>query len=668
MRCTRRRSGRPESGRRRHVSHPEALESRQVLSTTLPAYLAPWVPTDLPVQNPITHQKEIIVASRLHPTSINSPLQTNEGKLVTGTDLQGDLWTITVHGPGKVIVTDTTPNNGTLHGDINTIQLVGTNPKKTYVTGLVQASPEQQTQSVLTTGLNEINFTLPQFVNSLPSGTVLFNQLLATSGVKSIELNGFILSNQVSPAVTTPTGVFLYGGVKTLSFQDIRAGINTTTNPTPFQIVIGNPNTPLTVAPSIYLNSISNLVYTSSESTSIPTTPVTSPSVQLIVNGVLKNFDVVSASQGNLQNFNLIPPLSTSNSTENTPVTAGYQFWYPVVGTTGRTAIQAAAVGKIHVRGSAVNLTVSKTSQPFTSANSGVAYLHKAVFGGTADGVGIDVNGPIHKLVFKRGLGNPAGTFTAKGSAGQLLPATNYGTFAASTGYPAAGDLGGTITATQIDQLVVGPANTLATTAQNPELVQLSEPGWPTYATTPGNALTNAVITTSGSINQADIGGNLLNTEIKTGFDYASFVAGLEGTRAASKIGRLRVKGDLINSAISATFRAANNHYNRATGTAGNGSITGTVTGQAIDTNGTTGLGNTGAAFSPSISRDACQRPTDLDGKPSCSAFGSPSPYKNRKPSGFGSSLESGFRTLNASTITIAKEPFPSSSRPQSRR
>jgi hypothetical protein len=594
MRCTRRRSGRPDSGRRRHVSHPEALENRQVLSTTLPAYLAPWVPTDLPVQNPITHQKELIQASKLHPTSVNSPLQSNEGKLVTGTDLEGDLWTITVHGPGKVIVTDTSPNNGTLDGDINTIQLVGTNPKKTYVTGLVQASPRLITEGLPVDELSGPG-TPAQVPTVLPSGTVLFNQLIATSGVKSIELNGFILSNQVSPAVSTTTGVFLYGGVKTLSFQDIRAAIDTTTNPTPVQIVIGNPNTPLKVAPSIYLNSISNLVFNSDESTDIPTTPVTTPSVQLIVNGALKNFDIVSASQGNLQNFNLIPPTQFSNSSENTPIEAGYRFWYPVVGTTGRTAVQATAVNTIHVHGSAVNLTVSRASQPFTSSTSGVAHLHKAIFDGNADGVGIDVDGPIHKLVFKKGLGNPTGTFTAKGTAGQQLPATAYGTYTASTGYPAAGDLGGLVTATQINQLVVGPANTLATTAQNPEFVQLTEQGWPTYATTPGNALSNAVITTSGSIDQADITGSLLNTEIKTGFDYQSFVAGLEGTRAASKIGNLKVKGDLINSDISATFRAANNHYSRSTGTAGNGSITGTVTGQALSTNGTTGLGNTGA-------------------------------------------------------------------------
>ena len=75
-----------------------------------------------------------------------------------------------------MIVTDTTPNDGVLDDDINTIQLVGTNPKTTYVTGEVRAS-----------------------ATNLTTGTIPFNELIATSGVRSIELNGFTLTNQVSP-------------------------------------------------------------------------------------------------------------------------------------------------------------------------------------------------------------------------------------------------------------------------------------------------------------------------------------------------------------------------------------------------------------------------------------------------------------------------------------
>ena len=271
------------------------------------------------------------------------------------------------------------------------------------------------------------------------------------------------------------------------------------------------------VPPSIYLNSIQDLVFNSGSST-IPTTPITTPTVQIIVNGTLENFDIASATQG--------------------PVTAGFQFQFPVVGTTGRTAIQATKVKNLHVAGSAVNFTVSHSAHPFSSESSGVRSIKNATFGGVADGVGLDVDGPIGTLIFERGLGNPSGVPTAvtepTGSSGaQLLPATMYGYTEGSTGYPAAGDLGGVVSATSIHKLVVGSANSFTQTAQNPELVQSREQGFPYYQTSPGYALSNAVIATSGSIDSAFINGSLQNTEIKTGFSYPSYVAGLEGTRAA---------------------------------------------------------------------------------------------------------------------------------------
>ncbi len=52
-------------------------------------------------------------------------------------DRAGDEWTITVHGPGQVIVTDTTPNDGGLDDDIATIQIINSNLRTTYVTGTV---------------------------------------------------------------------------------------------------------------------------------------------------------------------------------------------------------------------------------------------------------------------------------------------------------------------------------------------------------------------------------------------------------------------------------------------------------------------------------------------------------------------------------------------------
>ncbi len=68
-------------------------------------------------------------------------LLTNQGKVVTGTDRSGNEWTITVHGPGQVIVTDTTPNDGSLDDDIATIQIINSDIRRTYVTGTVVSCP-----------------------------------------------------------------------------------------------------------------------------------------------------------------------------------------------------------------------------------------------------------------------------------------------------------------------------------------------------------------------------------------------------------------------------------------------------------------------------------------------------------------------------------------------
>jgi hypothetical protein len=507
------------------------------------------------VTNPITKRRELFNTSEiLNPLNPNSPAFTNDAKVVTGTDRQGDRWIITVHGPGRVIVTDTTPNDGALDDDINTIQLVNTSLTRTYVTGNVIPSSTVQT-----------------------NGDILFNQLVAISGVKSIELNGFDLSAAVSPPVTTPTGIFLYGGVGTLSFNQVDANINTSVNTTPYQIVIGTASTPLKVQPSIYVNNIVNLVF-NSESTTIPTAPITSPTVQFVVNGAIRNFNIISATGGTIP--------------------AGFQIEFPVVGTTGRTAVQATSIGSVKVAGSARNFTLSRAAAPFSSEASGLGHLGRATFGGNADAVGIDVHGTIGKLTFRRGLGNPAGVFTAKASNGLNLPETIYGTPPGSTGYPAAGLSGGTIRATRIKKLTVLPANVLVRTPQNPQFVQFLQQGYPTYAVSPGYSLTNAAVVTTGSIGQVNVVGTQLNSEIKTGFDYTAFLGGLEGTRERrSAIARLLSEGDLVNSVGSASFRQADRNYSHSTGNRGQGSITAQVTGGRFSTGGTTALGNTGAGL-----------------------------------------------------------------------
>ncbi|MGC8640197.1 MAG: hypothetical protein ACP5XB_10020, partial [Isosphaeraceae bacterium] len=415
----------------------------------------------------------------------------------------------------------------------------------------------------------------------------------------------------------------------------------------------------------ITINSIYNSVFDSSTiSTATPTAPLTSPSVIFSVNGVVQNFSVVSITQSAIspnyvsssQNGTLNPPLgqgSINYVTQTSPpigylaiqnqkwtgvpvsfpiIPAGgaYQFQYNVVGTTGRTTLSALAINRLKVAGKATNFTAQRGTTPFTSGQSGLKYIHSATFGGTADAVALDASGPIGKLNFKRGLGDPTSVFTGKVAVPiislsqtqtyQYTPATKYGAGLGSEGYPAHGLQGGTVRATSIRSLKVGPADYVTQTAQNPAFTQTQSTGAATsYLVNPGSALTNAAITTSKSIRSVEITGNQVNSEIKTGFDYASYLAGLEGTRAASRIARITQRGDLVNSVDSATFRPAKNSsghyvYSYSTGTAGAGEITGTSTaavghgiyagsfgrlptGSAYNTGGRTALGNYGAGF-----------------------------------------------------------------------
>ncbi len=189
----------------------------------------------------------------INPNNPNSPGLSNEGKVVSGTDRAGDKWAITVHGPGKVIVTDTTPNDGALDDDINTIQLVSTNLN----IDLCHRQRDRVQQGA--------RYLRRWLASSRPTARSSSTSSSRPPGVKSIELNGFDLTNQVTPAVTTPTGIFLYGGVGVLSFNSIDPAASTprsTRRRT--RSVIGDATTPLKVQPSIYVNNITNLVFDSS--------------------------------------------------------------------------------------------------------------------------------------------------------------------------------------------------------------------------------------------------------------------------------------------------------------------------------------------------------------------------------------------------------------------
>jgi hypothetical protein len=504
----------------------------------------------------------------------------NEGRILSGKDRDGDEWFLTVHGPGTLIVTDVTPNDGALADELDTIRIIGSNPHTTYVTGQVVSS-----------------------ARIITDGTINFNRLIAERGVQSIVLNGFNLTNTTGPQYEgQPSNVgpeiYLPGGVRTLQFNAVNAVIDTAQSDQPFEIVIGSPNTPLRQKPRIKVGSIFNTVI-DSETVPIPGgQPQTTPTVTVLINGPTARFEAVSATRGVIAD-------------------AGAEYNLPVVSTTGRTALRTTAAGLVKLTGAARNFVVSRagtpyqpqtgqpgipvatapTTVPFRSPNSGLRHLDRLEIGGPTDALGIDVEGRIGSIFLARGLGDPTGALPGD---------TNLGFNEAQRGYPSFGLLGGLIVAGEIDQIQVAPANLELLTPQDPDYMQLYRKGSTTFFNRPGNALTSAAIVTEGSIGDVHIVGDLQNSQISAGFDYASYVAGLEPMRSPSHIRSYFQRGSLIDSVVSASYSPGPDLiYGDAVppdvpppvtpDVVGPGSITGHVSGFRFFTGGTTALNYFGA-------------------------------------------------------------------------
>ena len=597
MSSKRRRSARPDPARRRFGSNLEVLESRQLLAQS------PYFPINsyplsdnLPAKNPGT----VPAAQIAHPIGTNPAILAtfqNEGTNLSGQDRQGNRWNLTLTGPGQIIVTDTSPNDGVLDDDINTITLVGTSATKSVLTGTVEQSARTMTAASL----------LPTL------GQMYFNSLQAQQGVKSITLNGFVLTDTITPPgsatlsagesfLNQSTGINLHGGVGLLSIEGIDARFPASMNPLPINIVIGNPTTPLTIKPNIRIDHIYNTVYDDTAfavdpttgtigAGTIPTGPLTSPTVSLVVNGEIQSFNVVSITQ-EPDLSTLFPPLNSTILTVPTEFipsdSAALEYQFPTVGTTGRTAVQTTAINKVKATGSVTNTTFSKAAQPFKNSLTGLDSVGSVQIGGTADAVAIDSRGSIGKLKFAKGLGNPAGT---------LPNPIYYGQPASQNGYAASGNIAVQVTTEgNIGSLEAAPTGQFSQISQDPSKIQAGINGYTTYVNHPGQAVTSSLVAAAGSIGTVHIVGDMQNSEIKAGYNYASAVTGADGVTGKSKVGPVTIRGNLTNSVVSSSFRATNGSY--VGGKAGNGTITGKFAGQIYATaSGKTVLGNSGSGF-----------------------------------------------------------------------
>jgi hypothetical protein len=504
----------------------EALESRELMTTIPASPIKYYTTSPIPIQTKMhggSYQYPFIAAQS---TMRQIAAQDNTGKILQGQDRDGNQWTITVQGPGSVVVTDTTPNDGVLMDDIDTIQIVGGNIKTTRVTGQVSSSNR-----------------------TLTNGMVQFQHLIAQNGINSIVLNGVALAQTVpsetnATTISTDPNVYLPGGVRTLQIADINAYNDIAKASDPFQIIVGDPSAPLKFAPIIRVGTIYNTNYDST-TVGVPATPSTEPSV---------DFQIYGPTHA----------LTTNAITHQRPV-AGLESKFPPTGTQGETTIATTAIGQFQSIGG-VNFTrIAKDKSNLVSKTNALDHAGLIHVGGTADALSVSANGAIRSLRLMKGLGNPNGTSTAT---------TSYGTTLGSTGFPAAGYMGGQINAGTINRITMGAANTVMLTSNNPNTAQTTN-GSTAYTPTAGNTMTLAAITTEGSIGTkaartgaikhfgktiksnatgVKINGNLQQSELAAGFNYNQFVNGVSPLTGPSVIKGLRMRGSLVDSAISASY------------------------------------------------------------------------------------------------------------------
>jgi hypothetical protein len=616
MSSTRRRSARPDPARRRLRSNLETLESRQLLSGSPYLPIGDYATQDFKTEQPPGATPAVTIPKPIGTSPAALATFQNEGKTLSGEDRQGNRWQLKLTGPGEIIVTDTTPTDGVLDDDINTITLVGTDPKLSSLHGEVAQSARAPT-----------DFT------QLPTrGTVLFNRLYSENGVKAIVLNGFELTDTITPpgsstlsasetGLNQTTGIVINGSIGTLEFGGIDARFPSSFNPQPITISIGAPTTPVNVAANIridhiYNTSFDNTAFATGGSGMIPTGPLTTPTVTLFVNGQIKSLNVVSISQ-EPDLSTLFPPINNSLvkiPTQLIPTnSAALEFQFPIVGTTGRTAVQAKSIGSLKVNGSTTNTTFSRSTVPFSNGTTGLDSVGSAQFGGTTDAVAIDSKGSIGSVKLAKGLGS---------SVGVSKNPIYFGTPAAQNGYAATpGTLGGQITTqANIGKLAVAPSNLFLQVSQDPTQIQSGQNGYPTYVNTPGTAIQSSLITAQGSIGKTHIVGNLVSSEIRSGYNYASAVAGTEPVTNPSSIGPILIRGDLVDSVVAASYRPIDGIFGNGNDIAGDGTITGGLDGNVFTTpTGTTPLGNKGSGFFSKFN-NANPRPKSLPKLPSATA------------------------------------------------
>ena len=503
MGFTRRRSDRPDQARFRLGSNLEHLESRVLLATS-PRRNSSSTPSDLPART-ISHFSP--------PIRNNHPIGTgdrqlsfldNDGKVVSGKDRKGDEYTITVHGPGVAIVTDATPNDGVLDDDIDTIQLVGTDLNNAF-------SPAR---SCRLSGAHRRHGVVqpPVQPRGWPRSSSTASRWRRRSpdrrDARRHRTRAILLrAGSGSPSSTTSWRRSTWRLPTAVQYHDRRgAGRAEDSARRHLQHRLQQAAARIPTAPQRRRRSTSWSTARSGASRSSR------------------------------------PPRRRS-----TRISAGLPD-----GLDHRsTAIQALGIDRLKVVGSARNLTASRTGALFRTRLRRHEPHRPRRLRRQRRRPRARRHGPIGRLRFARGLGDP--TVRARRQPHSARPRRPSDTRARADRRPGHGQ--------RYPPLEAGPRQPGLADGGRLRLRPAAPAGEHPVLLEAGQRLYLGDLASAGSIGEVTVVGDAANSEIKSGFDYPSFVAGLEGTRAGSRIGPFRYRGDLVDGVISATYRPVERVY-----------------------------------------------------------------------------------------------------------
>ncbi len=321
------------------------------------------------------------LAESLETRQLLSSLSTVPTATVSGTDIKGDRWTLTLYGPGTLNVVDSqgnafTPATKYTPDDINTITVSGTVTSESRLVGKVTYVPANSDGRVF---FQELNIDNTGAYSQLNTALVVPKAVLPQNGIAAVDMPNFWLgyTSTTAPSVNsnfhqvngTPFllagGIDAPEGISTLRFGGVDTTY-TTSGGTPLNLTghnnefVINLGPPVAGGTSIILNKV---ITDASPPGTASSTTVNQDSVTFVVNGRLSLFQAneIDGSTGtgtsSGTSYSLVP-------TQFTPPALG-QVQQPSTYLPGGTyliadvggGVTTGQIGYVRIGGNATNFT-----------------------------------------------------------------------------------------------------------------------------------------------------------------------------------------------------------------------------------------------------------------------------------------------------------------------